>query len=375
MNDIISWLQSAEGKSATCNRVAKELNLFRESSVSSKQWVSFSVELEQNLLQGIVVKVTNNQWLAIKQSLEFACGVGEFTLCFPNIHRLSLAVQLIARVLDHSLIHQGNYQLCGPAAVVVSMVRMNPKQYVDLAIALADKGRAKLKHWDIEPNEAIRAHNPEQGKLADWMVCASIRADTKAISDSSYGVSGAEDMFSWLCRLGYEKAYMMLDFPNKVVKSHPPKLIPAKAAFGSKQLMLRDMIELSRTGWQVIFLSWQEMCSVAQELGKIQITKHAFEDDPVGNEMILNQLSVQADGAIERLKAKNPSKIALLGKQLVGKLSRHTQHVMYIDSIEMAGNNVKVSFITYGEALNVVSIPTDLFINKMVGFIAVSDIA
>ena len=129
---------------------------------------------------------------------------------FPTLDRALVATQLRARVLDPSGINQGQSGLCPSAAVVYTVAKTNPVEYVKAVTQLFDVGTATIGKWKLEPDDDLRFYKlPTSPSIpqADWIIMASIRdsenwfIDYQAETDK--GGAWGNEVAKWLTKAGY----------------------------------------------------------------------------------------------------------------------------------------------------------------------------
>jgi hypothetical protein len=129
---------------------------------------------------------------------------------FPYLHREAIAAGLTARVAHPTFINQGHVGVCAPAAVVYSIARNKPEDYVKAVTELFDLGRTKIDKWNITPGHDLKSYKlPPSRPIdeVDWIVMASIRDsenwffDYESISDA--GGAHLNEVTDWLTKAGF----------------------------------------------------------------------------------------------------------------------------------------------------------------------------
>lgn len=150
-------------------------------------------------LAGFVrAKVPASHQAAVDKIRAFAERVGQ--LAFANFRRLTVATQLILRLIWPETTEQKNTEFCGPTAFVINFCRMQPLAWADLAINLAERGTAHLGNLTLAPGSGVKNRqrtNIGSTAEADWIVIASLR-DTVS-SDAAHRVQ------SWIFRKSFEE--------------------------------------------------------------------------------------------------------------------------------------------------------------------------
>jgi hypothetical protein len=129
---------------------------------------------------------------------------------FSHLSRAKIAEQLRARVINPSLIDQGEAGLCPAAAVVYSLARSKVVEYVQAVIDLYEKGKAQTHKWSIEPCSDLLAYKPPSTAgipEADWIIMASIRDSENWFfdfqSETDNGGAWGHEVERWLKKAGY----------------------------------------------------------------------------------------------------------------------------------------------------------------------------
>jgi hypothetical protein len=95
---------------------------------------------------------------------------------FLCLQRDKAGAGLLERIATPHKIRQGPAGLCGPAALLFDLVSRDPERYAEFGINLFEKGSAKIRKWEVKPNQALKiALAPAGMDQADWLMMASIR--------------------------------------------------------------------------------------------------------------------------------------------------------------------------------------------------------
>ena len=129
---------------------------------------------------------------------------------FSNLHRATIASELMARVMNPSLINQGQAGLCPSAAVVYSVARNNLPEYVKAVTQLYEVGRATIGTWELEPGPDLKSYKlPSTARMAeaDWIIMSSIRDSENWFidyqSETDRGGAWGGEVARWLRKAGY----------------------------------------------------------------------------------------------------------------------------------------------------------------------------
>jgi hypothetical protein len=129
-----------------------------------------------------------------------------------KINRTVVANGLFERIRDPSKIGQGSSSLCGPAALLYTIARSDPKKYVQFAINLYESGSASLGKLLIDvKGEDVTTYTPPKSDIhpVDWMTLASIRDsetwffDYHSETDKVAGITMPSSLEDWFRKAGY----------------------------------------------------------------------------------------------------------------------------------------------------------------------------
>jgi hypothetical protein len=139
---------------------------------------------------------------------EFAAKTGPGA--FPQLSRQAVLEGLKERTQDPDSVKQGGSSLCGPSALMRSLLMDNPELYVRYATSLFDTGQAQLGKIHVKPGSDCRNCNPgDQISAIDWVTLASLRdsendfIDYDDPSDQAGGITMPEDLAEWFEKVGY----------------------------------------------------------------------------------------------------------------------------------------------------------------------------
>jgi hypothetical protein len=227
--------------------------------------------------------------------------------CFKNFSRSALSVQMIARVLDYTVMNQAKSSLCGPISVVMDVARRRPDRYVEYVIDLATRRDGRLGvdenyisglHVHIRKRSNIlKAKHGEDGmNCVDYVAVAGLRNSecflpyrSMFTSTMLEGATMDSSIEHWLKEAGYQN-----------VKVHPWTLKQSAFA-GALDSGLTDLkLHLSRlmtrlqTGWTVV-------CSMTgADLANITLGRKRddwFDKTFMGHYVLLRGVKLYTDGA------------------------------------------------------------------------------
>lgn len=129
---------------------------------------------------------------------------------FSGVTRQAFTEGLRDRVALPDSVRQGGSSLCGPAALMRSLLLDNPELYVRYAISLFETGEAQLGKIHVAPSADCRACNPGKHISAvDWVTLASLRDSENDVfdyddpSDQFAGITMPGELAGWFEKVGY----------------------------------------------------------------------------------------------------------------------------------------------------------------------------
>lgn len=311
--------------------------------------------------------------------------LGEFVrrsapLKFTKLDRATVAVQLLARVLNNSLVSQESFGICGPAAIAMETAHNRPLEYCKIATQLAEDGQSMLGKLVLKPNQRILDYDPGKSiPQVDWMVCASIRNEStnleKEFSKEVYGGSTLEEVFHWMVKAGYRNVIGVChQVFAQAVFAHPSGIRPPGLLPEDKDGAFRTLKELRAKGWH-IFMG----CNMSLQNGIQQMKMgETFAREMEGGEAVLEQTKKKV---VESLGTENLGRFQTLvkvGKSLVTGGSVGEGHWVYLEQLDTAmldESMFTVTVCSHGQRFRSVNVPAAGFINKYYGFVAVTDLA
>jgi hypothetical protein len=371
IDEINLWLKDTLSRPAAPRTVAEELDRCTSVEGSLSMWDELYRSLGIRFYNERRKQLTAPQMKALRAAATYGAKGGN-ALCFTNLNRAQIALQLMARVIDPGKINQGSFNLCGPAAVIVSLAKDHPIRYVDTCAQLADQGQVIINQWTITPKPDVRNHQPaERNQQADWVLCASVRADDRAITEMLYGSSGADQIFDFLCSCGYRRVIMRVDFPTKIVKAMPTGMLPPRFSNVDKTLLARTMADLAGGGWSIVMFTHGEM---KDALSAVAAADQFRRLDPSLGEAAEESRHRTYQQHTTNLRTANISQRQLIWKALTGQVSAHMLHIMFVSNAYIQSNEIRLSCVNFGKHQQWVTLPLDAFVNKFIGFAAASDI-
>ena len=104
-----------------------------------------------------------------------------------------VAVQMALRVRKPSSMNQGPQGFCGPASVLVPMLKLRPFAYVQFVCALFDNGTAPFCGHTVDVRLAtdfLRGWAANKGPAADYIALGSLRCSIEALVAAPGGSAG-----------------------------------------------------------------------------------------------------------------------------------------------------------------------------------------
>jgi hypothetical protein len=160
----------------------------------------------------------------------FAGGTG--TLKF-NVTRNQVATSLNALLSQPDSLSQGNLNLCGPAAMLRTVLRRDPALVANFVVDLVEKGQARWGPRQVEPDSDLRNQTFKSAwdiGAAEWVAMSSLRDDENFFFDfegtSEESLSGATtpgEIEDWLMETGLYTS--VRDEANLVINEDKEHLI------------------------------------------------------------------------------------------------------------------------------------------------------
>lgn len=217
--DVVEIVRSALKDGELSSAALDDLEMMRIKSKSmmprSQDFLLYLVQ-EARLAIGKVgaLKFSSirQQWAA-EQACAFLKRKGD--AYWPNLDRDEVGVGMLLRIAKPGLVRQGKASVCGPAAMLFSLLEDHPGAYAQFAIGLYEKGQANIGKDAIEPGIRVRHYAPPSGSIdpVDWLTMASMRdsANWKLSFDSVEnrlrvnlaGITTPMEMAWWFSRAGY----------------------------------------------------------------------------------------------------------------------------------------------------------------------------
>lgn len=372
IDEIIQWLQDKAVRPAPPARIASELSTCNTTNMDAARYDNLLAGLRLRFFSAARRQFSQAQDDAIVIATRFGKGAGATATAFPNLNRHKIAVQLVSRIIDPSLLNQGGTNLCGPASVVMALIKNNPVLYAQTCITLADHGTAPLGTLTLRPRVEILNYNRTNPPEADWIMCASLRNDTTAVTDALHGLSGPDQMFAWLTGSGYSKVVMLVEFPVKTCQLAPAGILPVDASM-TKENMVKLMADLSARDWKIFLFAFGDIATATRTLDAQQQSILDNSDNPrnlgVAEESYNRALATET----QNLRSQNLSRVQLAWNVLRGRTAQHTFHLTYVDRVRVVDENVELSCYNWGSNSRWVKLPFEGFVNKFCGFAAATD--
>jgi len=100
---------------------------------------------------------------------------------WPNIPKSDLIADIRSTTSSAVNVDQGRTPLCGPAAVIYTLVRQNPRRYVQICQSLYETGQFQTRSHLVKPSATlVNSRVRSDVTLADWMLMSTLR-DTENV--------------------------------------------------------------------------------------------------------------------------------------------------------------------------------------------------
>lgn len=132
---------------------------------------------------------------------------------YPNISK-----QMVVTYLRHvvktgpqtansspSIINQGKASLCGPAALLYSVFRERPDQFVQIAIDLYTNGKAKFGALELNSSHIAKNHilASKHMDYTEWMMLSSVIHNYDTPDEQFDGITRPSVLAGWFTKAGY----------------------------------------------------------------------------------------------------------------------------------------------------------------------------
>lgn len=103
-----------------------------------------------------------------------------------QVTRNQVQQRLTALVANPDILDQGKINVCGPAAVLHSVLRRDPKLVTDFTVDLVEKGEANFGSEKVTPDSDLRNQTYQSSwscPVAEWVAASSLRDDANWLLD------------------------------------------------------------------------------------------------------------------------------------------------------------------------------------------------
>jgi hypothetical protein len=325
---------------------------------------------------------------ALDRIMTFAAG-GQ-ALAFVHFRRRIVALQLIQRLIWPELVEQKGTEFCGPTAFIINLCRNQAMSWSQLAVNLAESGRARLGQLQIAPGRGVRNRAP--GDIAnmteaDWILVASLR-DT--VSTDAAHLAGSylffksfeevgvawDDLERWNIEAGFscvvtlgalKRGDWISNFYSRPGASLPRLATVFKfaAGFAAPALRVKNMLQFASdacgNGWAVFFLV-DDKLGRAMQTGKIADTLWLSDIQATRGVLGATSNPTLTQGQYTSMQT------ALTGEDVGG-------HVFLVLSLEIGGMYVSITALNRGELVTAELLPKDAFAASVRFVIAATDSA
>ncbi len=130
---------------------------------------------------------------------------------WPFIEKEDVVAGVRVRAGNASKIDQGTSSLCGPSALLYSLIKKNPEAYATYITQLYDNGSAKIGSLEVKPSSGTRNYKVPKDKIhpVDWMGLASLRDSENlamsysSVDDAAAGITMPGKLADWFTKAGF----------------------------------------------------------------------------------------------------------------------------------------------------------------------------
>lgn len=178
--DVVEIVRSALRDGELSGDALDDLEMILNKSKSlmprSQDFLKYLVDEARSAIQalGPLKFYSRQQWAADEVCAFLRRTGGSYWL---HLDRDEVGVGMLLRIAKPGLLRQGDANVCGPAAMLFSLLEDHPGAYAQFAIALYEKGRANIGKDSIEPESRVCQYAPPSGSIdpVDWLTMASMR--------------------------------------------------------------------------------------------------------------------------------------------------------------------------------------------------------
>lgn len=290
-------------------------------------------------------------------------------LRFRHISRPEVAMGLMARILDPSLVNQQAFGMCGPAAVAISAVTSRKLDYVRFVTSLAERGEGSLGNF-IRPVAAVLEYDASgQMPPADWIPLASLRNDPACLqagfNTATYGGSSGDEVFQWLRQSGYSKVLMYSVNPwDRKTLCFPPRLVPTETVPDADELITLAS-GLSARGWNLFMMAYMNVSRAIEQIAS------AAPFQGMGDGSAYRRMVTQAE---EGLTGEAPGRMGMVRDLVMG--GGQERHWTFVESLtKLPNGNVRITVCNHGRRDSNVEISAARMGRWLLGFAACTDVA
>jgi hypothetical protein len=137
---------------------------------------------------------------------------------WPSLNKEGVMGEVRARVRNPFLVNQGGQPFCGPAAVLVELVRRQPRRYVEMCQSLFEQGYVQGTTQRITAPARLRQVSRGDLRMpqVDWMILATLREsettlfpvqpNAPTLIRNLTGMTKSWELIGWVKELlGYQK--------------------------------------------------------------------------------------------------------------------------------------------------------------------------
>lgn len=212
LKEMTALLYAGEAQASPVG-VARELEECDLSTGSAADLMGLCRALGQRFVRVGPPQITDEQLAAITLAALKAVGPPPCG-AFPELRRLSVMVEVVARVLDPSHIKQREMPLSRFGFVMMCVAAAQPLEYVQFCAELAHDGATTSSCVPrVAVNHGVLVYEGrklrEKPRAADWIACAPLAFSRRDV---------AQNAFDWLREFGV--GYTVVD-PTKKARAQP----------------------------------------------------------------------------------------------------------------------------------------------------------
>lgn len=306
---------------------------------------------------------------AIYKIMDFRDGDGSV---FATIDRNEFCFGLGLLVYKPRVLDQGAWGLCGPASVLISVIKQMPLAFANGAMLLFQTGKGRLGSINVVAPPEIRAYshaNYDQSKrwirAADWVLLASLRAAPESMIDLGVfkdiaNYTTPKLLASWLTSAGYTHV--------TDCTIEPKTMTPQTLQFATAHVKIDSFHE---SGWTAPPLAPGAVYTDQTARGNaIQHLQQMAAEIQQKRIVIMYAYGNLAHKHYQQSADKRPN-VTSAQFAPIGQVDWHNLHWTLMKSVQVANDTVYANLYTWGErGKQSVAIPLKSFLKHYAGYVA-----